>query len=1425
MLTSKAPNKKTPLRSPEGLPDHGTSSTHFSSFEPAASWEGNDTGYPHGDFSILRGGQTIYDIICNQFAEEDDSSKSVMGPEKKEPPTSNGSLNSLSPEDCPTPSEAILSSLGSLSQMYTTFKDFSNKTDLSFANSSNIAWYGRGNAAPKPKTNSGEKSDGSFFPNVRLSLQRLLAEYLRSCWPTSPNPGSTDIGPFDIAPSKSTLQNVFSKENIAFLRHQGYEPEDLVSWAWIVTADSTERAVRRLMALSAESRLGSSESRIIPTFVFLFVLRRSNWSARALRMMIIHGWDRLEGYVVAQKQPLDAAYGFSRTGEFSSVDRSYLKSELQPRGISHRFVSNKNVMIMVIRLLRHAREVWPEACVSIARMFTKYDGKSWDAPIRHSKIAERTNDYNTILSLLASPASMYPFLSISAQQQAQFVIIRRMDEFDPPLTIDRGGFRAVIRVQLAHKKTLQERDWASLKAKSWPPWKQDKLGLDAEKDIQYGQSRASQVIKHLQEAGYACNEWESAAEILAGWDTDETPTIQKRAFHLRPIGSGPMKGEESTLPGSLIWQARIQATRTIDEAWACFLAFKESMGLDGISSKYTKVYHVMAEKIIFEQARSRATEQGQLRKAGPQLADITPLPGDGKEVSERPGPQEAIYVRSSAPDIDEFFDMMLQDGVVPSSRSLAFLLFHAQSFRKGIRYLLHSHLPNDLVRNLLIDNPKPIAYPIHRDRMPDYLFGAFIHFLCNFGRRVHHTDLMGFYLSRLSTVRRTINTVVQACKLMGAYKPYYRPPWNSLLLVLAKKGVSLETYTGNVDAEFQEILAWKAILTVVNDMRMIGLGLDLSGFRYVCIGYENAFKAKGKLTPAAGFIPVGGRLRGRLPCSVRHFMHNGLSYIKDLFKIIVSGGPSYQVSARLDIPVSPADTLVPRLLETPSPAHLHPFIRILGLRGDHRGLVELVEWMGEFAPELQTRAEELMNGRRMLRRCLTAAVVFLEQRWLPPEERMQYGEKYNNGTAEEFGDDAGRTISCESIDPTKISSLAPRFRRVIDENSDWGGWPSDDEIETYIENGLLTELRHEIDSLKDENGSAGGTRALVLASELDQAFCAGADLKERSQMTDDETRDFLNVLRGTFDTISNLYIPTISAISSNALGGGFELALTTDLRVFSVNATVGLPETRLGIVPGAGGCDRLEKLIGTSKARQLILTGSRISGLAAWQMGICNYVVHHKGEEDVAKTTDIPGKRRQEVLDRALKVADEICQGAPVAIAVAMAMTTMTPREEHSLYNTCLTVGRADRDEGLQAFKEKREPIYRGSNLESNSLFKKSPSDQLATAARSANPTDIKEHADVGMVESTRDLGEQCSLFRRVSTLKGVPLIKREHSQPFRSAEKLFRPGDLVFPEHRAKPENRNNDIEALDPAAGEKIQSSKRSRSIHDLFDETFER
>lgn len=200
-------------------------------------------------------------------------------------------------------------------------------------------------------------------------------------------------------------------------------------------------------------------------------------------------------------------------------------------------------------------------------------------------------------------------------------------------------------------------------------------------------------------------------------------------------------------------------------------------------------------------------------------------------------------------------------------------------------------------------------------------------------------------------------------------------------------------------------------------------------------------------------------------------------------------------------------------------------------------------------------------------------------------------------------------------------------------------------------------------------------RTLVVSATGD-VFCAGADLKERKTFTPAQTSQFLVDWNTCLNRLEGLQIPTIAAVQKLAVGGGLEIALATDLRVFGTDAQVGLPETRLGIIPGAGGTVRLPKLIGYSRAIDIGLTGRRVHAAEALQLGLCNRVA-------------------DDAEHGALQLARSITDGAPLAIPAAKAAIRGASADwERAMYRT--VVNSEDKFEALKAFAEKRSPVWKG---------------------------------------------------------------------------------------------------------------------------------
>jgi len=234
-----------------------------------------------------------------------------------------------------------------------------------------------------------------------------------------------------------------------------------------------------------------------------------------------------------------------------------------------------------------------------------------------------------------------------------------------------------------------------------------------------------------------------------------------------------------------------------------------------------------------------------------------------------------------------------------------------------------------------------------------------------------------------------------------------------------------------------------------------------------------------------------------------------------------------------------------------------------------------------------------------------------------------------------------------------------------------------------ISTTLLRQLRESLETVHFDKS----VRVLILRSTTIGSFCAGADLIERRTMSQVQVAKFLVDLRDALGKLESLPIPTIAAIDGPALGGGLELSLACDLRVAGHEVTkIGLPETRLGIIPGAGGTQRATRILGPAKAKDLIFTGRSLSAVEALEWGLVNYI-------------SSPGTT---AFNRSLSLAESIAENAPLALRAAKQAISRSedlPLEtgldfERASYETLLTS--QDRTEALQAFKEKRRPIFKG---------------------------------------------------------------------------------------------------------------------------------
>jgi enoyl-CoA hydratase/carnithine racemase len=234
-------------------------------------------------------------------------------------------------------------------------------------------------------------------------------------------------------------------------------------------------------------------------------------------------------------------------------------------------------------------------------------------------------------------------------------------------------------------------------------------------------------------------------------------------------------------------------------------------------------------------------------------------------------------------------------------------------------------------------------------------------------------------------------------------------------------------------------------------------------------------------------------------------------------------------------------------------------------------------------------------------------------------------------------------------------------------------------------NALSRELLEAFAAMRATVQADDELRALIITGAGD-AFCAGADLKERATMSEAEVRQQLERYRTALGWLDGSALPVVAAINGPALGGGLELALLCDLRIAAPTAVLGLPETRLGIIPGAGGTQRLVHVVGEAMAKRMILLGERVDAQTAHERGL----VH-----ELASSPET-------LLDETLSWIAPIAEGAPVAQAAALeaidAARSLPLSEglefERQQYERCLVT--EDRKEALRAFAEKRAPSFRG---------------------------------------------------------------------------------------------------------------------------------
>ncbi|RDW84813.1 hypothetical protein BP6252_02403 [Coleophoma cylindrospora] len=773
------------------------------------------------------------------------------------------------------------------------------------------------------------------------------------------------------------------------LSSQGFSEKDLYEWASIIKCvDPDEKARMFLSTVSAR-----------PTFLLLVVLRGKILQVRTLKLLLKYTRD----HVLSEMAGAESSWhGNSDVQEREETD-NYL-----PRNCDESFNTGIERQDLLGRLFDHARRIWPQAMVTVAEMMADYI-RSVGTNSQHSVLDLRTHTrlcrlYNFFLYKVACSARQEPFFSTVHNWQAQRKLLEVGNQFRPALIANHNSYRAIVSVLAASRKSARESKAATLRARSWPPWRIEQHGIDAQRSREEDLSRVTLALSSAMESGYHLSTNEVAANILGGQELDGTPTI-----HTRTINN-LNKDTNAYIPESLqpdIWAARIHATRDVEEAWGAFMSFTEAGGKPNQA-----MFAVMLDKLLFEQIR-HSTRRSSYNSA----------PGDGREQlpPAHDGYSEFYRTKLRPPPLDDLYTEMLSMGIQPPERIVALLITKATTLNDGIQYLMDAGISHEAI-SCLKGHGETATLDLLKE-IPDNIFSAFITLLCRYSPRVgsrertnkpqkprregDNDDAPAVSLNQGQTTRKptvvsdnedlTIielgpsnsassrfpNPLLLATTLIMKRRPTFRPAWFALFYVLAREGCLIDRW---VSMARNDLLAWCVLEAVLGDFHKLGLELDPRGFQIICLGVRKALLAS--LEPSLLSDDEELAIRAR----------TGLTILKTEFRKLAE---------------SSTEIYLPKFLHSIRGVHLHAYIRAISVVNDYEEILYVLRWMVEHCETLNGTAYEAANGYSTLRRTLVS-------------------------------------IKSALVDDMASSAEAKKLVESVDS---WDGWPSDKEVEEYLQRG------------------------------------------------------------------------------------------------------------------------------------------------------------------------------------------------------------------------------------------------------------------------------------------------------------------------------------------------------------------------------------
>ncbi|KAL9624498.1 MAG: hypothetical protein Q9160_001162 [Pyrenula sp. 1 TL-2023] len=857
-----------------------------------------------------------------------------------------------------------------------------------------------------------EQSETDLVDGISVAPQILVSHIVKIA----------DLGLQDSHLNVLLLQ-VYTDKVCLLLAQDGYSIQDVTTWAWILTSQNADEAIGKLVLLTTRRKI------TIPSFLLQFILSRQTISPQNLKFLV----DQIK---TSLKSPANHV-------------------DYEDDGTSLRFrIDSQNptsMMLLFVRLARHCRRVWVRGLCDIADLLAlMFPAKPlqlrWESNINIERFQRLTIYYNRALLLMSRPSDQTPFQNVTLQHRALLRLLKTMTQFKPHIQVTREGFRALLSVQLAQKKTKLEQEWGDLKSLAWPPWKEDKSGLDTDRGDIGSESRASRVIRQMVEAGYTKKELEQIATIYAGWDTDNSPTIQSRKF--LSIGANRLirgNGNDVAYTNEL-WAARISSTRTLREAWLAFLSFEKE-----VRSHRLKPYTEMAMKILSSPVD------------GPQSPKIIRA-GDGRETLPEPlSPRYITYVPLGPPTLYEFLERTKRNGLKFQGRFLAQLINQAQSFEQALKYLATAHpmLVHGPQPNCRITADEDFLYCIQSLSPP--IMTAYLQLLSRLPKEfiylVNSPSNLGPYFpprflvslrDQLPSARHSLRIVIHYLLfILANYKLTSTSMWNAVLV--AFQHIFLYHLRGGNPANPLAADAWSYLDLIQRSIKESNISLGFRGFNELCFICEALFLS-GTYSPSTSpdDLQLGSRLFFKSP-------HPSTIQFKEHFQALVLplGSTIFKHSGKpLSTNHSPNSQMPdkrPDLLNIPSFHTLHLLIRTLGARRDNTGLRSLLRWMQIYASDLDKGVLETRNGPRLRRLTIVAMRVYVERAW-----EKDHATKCPTSPEILKDSHSRKALDSANFDPVSRSD-APKLRSksivgIVESVGSWGGWPSDEESTSKLWN-------------------------------------------------------------------------------------------------------------------------------------------------------------------------------------------------------------------------------------------------------------------------------------------------------------------------------------------------------------------------------------